>query len=89
MNSFQTLPVNLSFLPSVLFLLIIARKIFTDSMFLSSRSDPGCIFNSGTKDGCPLFCQNRVGTASLIVTCGKAAKSPDFADANYNIILIS
>lgn len=89
MNSFQTLPVNLSFLPSVLFLLIIARKIFTDSMFLSKLSNPGCIFNSSTKDGCPLFCQNRVGTASLIVTCGKAAKSPDFADANYNIILIS
>ena len=89
MNSFQTLPANLSFLPSVLFLLIIARKIFTDSMFLSTISDPGCIFNSGANDGCLLFCQNRMGTASLIVTCGKAAKSPDFAGAKYNIILIS
>lgn len=89
MNSFQTLPANLSFLPSALFLPIVAQKIFTGSIFLSRLSDPGCIFNSGTKGNCLLFCQNRMGTASLIVTCGKAAKSPDFADANYNIILIS
>lgn len=89
MNSFQTLPAILFFLPSFLFLLIIAQKIFTDSTFLPNHSDPVCIFNSGPKDGRLLFCQNRVGTASLIVTCGKAAKSPDFADANYNIILIS
>lgn len=88
MNSFQTLPAILSFLLSFLFLPIIAQKIFTDSMFLSSFSDPGCIFNSGTKDDCPLFCQNRMGTASLIVTCGKAAESPDFAGVKYNIILI-
>ena len=89
MNSFQTLPANLSFLPSALFLPVVAQKIFTCSIFLSRLSDPGCIFNSGQKDGRLLFCQNRVGTASLIVTCGKAAKSPGFADANYNIILIS
>ena len=89
MNSFRTLPAILFFLPSFLFLLIIAQKIFTDSTFLPNHSDPVCIFNSGPKDGRLLFCQNRVGTASLIVTCGKAAKSPDFADANYNIILIS
>lgn len=89
MNSFQTLPAILFFLPSFLFLLIIAQKIFTDSTFFPNHSDPVCIFNSGPKDGRLLFCQNRVGTASLIVTCGKAAKSPDFADANYNIILIS
>lgn len=79
MNSFQTLPANLSFLSSALFLPIVAQKTFTGSMFLSNLSDPGCIFNSGTKDDCPLFCQNRMGTASLIVTCGKAAKPPDFA----------
>lgn len=89
MNSFQTLPATLSFLPSALFLPIVAQKIFTDSTFLPNHSDPGCIFNSGTKGNCPLFCQNHMGTASLIVTCGKAAKSPDSADANYNIILIS
>ena len=89
MNSFQTLPATLSFLPSALFLPIVAQKIFTDSTFLPNHSDPVCIFNSGPKDGRLLFCQNRVGTASLIVTCGKAAKSLDFADANYNIILIS
>lgn len=89
MNSFQTLPATLSFLPSALFLPIVAQKIFTDSTFLPNHSDPVCIFNSGTKGNCPLFCQNHMGTASLIVTCSKAAKSPDSADANYNIILIS
>lgn len=89
MNSFQTLPVNLSFLPSALFLPIVAQKIFTDSIFLSKLSNPGCIFNSGAKGNCPLFCQNHMGTASLIVTCGKAAKTPDFDGAEYNIILIS
>ena len=89
MNSFQTLPAILFFLPSFLFLLIIAQKIFTDSTFLPNHSDPVCIFNSGPKDGRLLFCQNRVGTASPIVTCGKAAKSPDFAGIKYNIILFS
>lgn len=89
MNSFQTLPAILFFLPSFLFLLIIAQKTFTDSTFLPNHSDPVCIFNSGPKDGRLLFCQNRVGTASLIVTCGKAAKSPDFAGIKYNIILFS
>lgn len=89
MNSFQTLPANRSFLPSFLFLLIIAQKIFTDSTFLPNHSDPVCIFNSGPKDGRLLFCQNRVGTASLIVTCGKAAESADFAGVKYDIILIS
>lgn len=89
MNSFQTLPAILFFLPSFLFLLIIAQKIFTDSTFLPNHSDPVCIFNNGPKDGRLLFCQNRVGTASLIVTCGKAAKSADFAGVKYDIILIS
>lgn len=89
MNSFQTLPAILFFLPSFLFLLIIAQKIFTDSTFLPNHSDPVCIFNSGPKDGRLLFCQNRVGTASLIVTCGKAAESADFAGIKYNIILFS
>lgn len=89
MNSFQTLPAILFFLPSFLFLLIISQKIFTDSTFLPNRSDPVCIFNSGPKDDRLLFCQNRVGTASLIVTCGKAAESADFAGVKYDIILIS
>lgn len=89
MNSFQTLPANLSSLPSFLFLPVVAQKIFTCSIFLSRLSDPGCIFNSGPKDGRLLFCQNHMGTASLIVTCGKAAESPDFAGIKYNIILFS
>lgn len=89
MNSFQTLPANLSSLPSFLFFPVVSHKIFTDSTFLPNHSDPVCIFNSGPKDGRLLFCQNRVGTASLIVTCGKAAESADFAGVKYDIILIS
>lgn len=89
MNSFQTLPANLSSLPSFLFFPVVSHKIFTDSTFLPNHSDPVCIFNSGPKDGRLLFCQNRVGTASLIVTCGKAAESADFAGIKYNIILFS